>query len=218
MPFIQNVKLGRPRQEVVFTAFVDEIGDLTISVNWVTARVETAVGEVFHRVRRRLRPNYDLRGQDISEGLVEQLESLRLIADTPLAFVFASARKVKSERLITDGLQTVTLSNTPMALLAQLYKALGGTDTDIVTVTGVHTDYHANGGQISTNHFAAGTYDWPNLRLNLSSSPGAIGTPVFVNWQYNGSLVNINQFRSNAKGGEVGSSRFYDLQIALESA
>lgn len=216
--FQSPVKLGRPRNEVEFTAGIDDPETLRVRTKTIERFNENSAGEVFRRVFRRVRPDYSITITDIQDALKEQIESLKHIADEPLSFFFADDHVVLSERIITTAIDTLILNSSPMTLLGTAYKAAGGGDADIIGISKVTAAYSPTGA--GADLFGAGTYDAATRTVVLGSGgPEPAGTPLFVNWTYKGALVFLGDIAPRHKGGNVsGTLPRWDLSISMRGA
>jgi hypothetical protein len=219
MSFQNPIKLGRPRKELSFTATIDEIDSLRIPWRNDEARIRNSAGEQFRRVFRRSSPNFSIMVPSATEATVQKIMGLRLIDDEPLSFYFASALKIHSERYLTTGLASLILDSSPMTRLGKAYVDAGGTHSDIIAIQGVFTTYDVGGAQGGTNYFLpTGTYNAQTRVVTLDSSPGPIGTVVYVNWSYNGALVMMGNPALSHKGGDVSGTPLWDVSVELEGA
>jgi hypothetical protein len=216
MPFQSPIKLGRARKELAFTVGIDEIDSLQVSYSNDEARVKNAIGEHFRRVFRKASPTWTIRVPDCTEATLQKIQSLRHIDYEPLSFFFANTLAVHSERYLTTGLASLTLDSSPMTRLGKAYVDAGGDHSDVIRIAGVFTTYDAGGAQGGTNYFSS--YNAQTRVVTLSSSPGAIGTEVFVNWTYKGALVLMGQPRVSHKGGDVSGTPLWDVSVELTGA
>jgi len=187
--FAGTIKLGRPTQELSFSGAVDVLDDdLVINFGTLETDVENISGETFTRNLRRLQTRFSIKATSISETLKDALASLRVIADTHLAFIYAGDHKVFSERYVTLDGTTLSLKTNSFLLLDRAYAALSGSAQ--IAILGAFADYSPLGTQVSTNR--AGTYNRSTFVLQLTGGPWPIGTAFFVNWSYKGAFVKID--------------------------
>lgn len=213
--FASVIKLGRPRDEVVFIANISPVESFAKNSRRVQSKTDNLSGETFIRVRRRAKPQFRISLPCVPQSVMEQIISLNRISDEHLSFVWAEDVRVISDRYKTTGLTSVVLGSDPSTLLGAAYKAAGGTDTDIIGIDGVFADYDPNGAQVSTNFFAGGgTYDAATRTLTLGTSPGPAGTTVFINWKFNGSLVTVARLSENYR--EQTKPPLWDISLSLE--
>jgi hypothetical protein len=216
---LSPVKLGRPRLEVPFTANINEPSTMVFKTSTFERFNKNVAGENFRSVLRRADKDIQLGVQDATEAIVEQLESLKHIADEPLSFYGFSDRNVYSERFTTDAALALTLKSSPMTRLGSAYVAAGGAHTDIISIQGVFIDYKFDGSQGPTNYFTAGSYNATTRVVTLGSSPGVAGTVVYVNWRYKGILCWMGDFSPRPGAGVVSAGTpLYDFSINLKPA
>lgn len=205
MPGWATFKLGRPRKELVFDGIVDGPARFQQRISAKEKRVRNSGGESFKRTFRKQMGDFSvLLSPPVSDSVKGQLESLRMVADEPLSFVFANDWPIHSDRQATTSLTTVKLKSSPFTRLGKAYKDAGGLDTDIIKITGVFTDYKVDGSQVSTNFFTGGSYAADSRVITLGNgSPGPTNTIVFVNWTYTGALINFLDFRPAHIAGNI---------------
>lgn len=200
-------KLGRPRNEISFTAGLEEAETLTVRNAAYDHFNRNVSGESFRNTLRSRDVSWILKFSKISDGLRLKLESLLHVADEPLGFLAFDSWPVWSDRYVLETADTLILKSNPMTLAGAAYKAAGGTNTDIIGISGVFAGYDPAGAQMTTNYFTTGGglagYDATSRRVTLKSSPGAAGTEVFVNWTYKGALVWLKPFQATHVGGFV---------------
>ncbi len=215
--FATAIKLGRPRNEKIFLANVDAVDTFAKNSRRVQSKGDNLSGETFIRVRRRAKPVFRIALPCVPQATFEEVLSLNRISNEHLSFIWADDIRVISDRYKTTGLTSLVLASDPSTLLGAAYVAAGGADTDIVNIDGVFTSYDPTGGQGGTNFFAGGgSYDAATRTITLGSSPGPIGTEVFVNWKFNGSLVTITSMSERYKKGT--QNLLWNLNIGLEGA
>jgi len=212
--FATTIKLGRPTQEISFTGLVDVLDD-DLVINFGTEETEVAniSGETFTRNLRRLQSRFSVKAMTVSETLMSALMSLRTVADTHLAFIYAADHRVFSERYVTLDGTTLKLKTNPMLLLDRAYNALAGAAQ--ISILGAFADYSPLGTQVSTNR--AGVYTRSTLSLALTGGPWPIGTAFFVNWSYKGALVKIEgPVNTRYAKHFVGGLSSWDVDIRLK--
>ncbi len=218
MGFATTIKLGVPKNELSITS----TSDGPDSIDIVTDNIETfdrnVSGSGFSRVFRRTYPTFTLNMPKVSEALLQKIMSLKRVTNTFLSFIWAGDWPWYSDYNTLDTTLTLTLPEDSSTRLAAAILAAGGTSADIITITGVFTTYDSAGGQAGTNYYSGGgSYDASTRIITLHSSPGPIGTVVYVNWTYKGALVRIKgAIKASHKPGYVGSTNYYDVTIPLE--
>lgn len=200
-----TIKLGRVKKELSFDA-IDGPSRFGQSIGAEERVVKNAAGERFRRIFRRQSADFAVRlSPPVSDSVKLQLESMRLIVDEPLSFIFADDWTMFSDRYTLITTTTLKLSNSPYTRLGKAHKeAPGGLDTDIINIDGVFTTYDVAGDQSGTNFFTGGSYDAITRIITLGNgSPGPIGQQVFVNWKYKGALVFLRPFRPQHMAGNI---------------
>jgi hypothetical protein len=175
-------------------------GDFMAKLAPEQEEVKNGVGETSTVLVRRAGGEWRLRIDGASEGLAEAFASLNHLKDPNISFIAWDGWAVNSDEYVTDGLYTVEpLESSPMLLLDKAYNAIGGAAQ--IAISGVFATRDLRGTQAGTNLYTGGAgYARATGVISLGTSPGAIGSTVYVNWTYNGVLCKI-------KGGIVVSHR-----------
>lgn len=173
--------------------------------------------EKFTVLYRRLSKDYSLQFDDCSEDFMWALDSLNVLQDQNLSFIYANAWKVNSESYLTTSTTKLTLKTNPHLLLDQAYNAISGAAQ--VTITGVFTNADLKGAQATTNYYTSGSFNRATWEITLGSSPGAAGTRVYVNYTYTGALVKLNGGVQVDKAGwhPTSSAPLWNARINLTS-
>lgn len=194
--FSTDFKLGPVGAEIVILSD-DKIDNLSgfaaISGNSQAGTINVN-DEEKTTVHRRFQKTFTLTAEEISEDLMWAFDSLNSRLDQELSFIYANAWKVNSEPYYTDGLNHVTMKTNPHLLLHKALKA-GGHAQDAVVIAAVWDREDMRGLQAGPGdtdwYGGSGAFDPATFGLTLTTSPGPIGTLVWVNWFYNGALVKI---------------------------
>jgi len=199
-----TIKLGRVKKELSFDA-LDGPSRFGQSIGAEERTVKNAAGERFRRTFRRQSADFSVRlSPPVSDSVKLQLESMKLIVDEPLSFIFADDWTIFSDRYTLITPTTLKLSTSPYTRLGKAHReAPGGLDTDIINIDGVFTTYDVAGQQGGTDHFPGGSYDAVTRIITTGTSPGSIGQQVFVNWKYKGALVFLRPFRPQHMAGNI---------------
>ena len=218
--FATDIKLGPPGKEIIFlgsSTFDYLSGTFQISAGRKQEESENSIGETFTVLHRRFQRDYSIEVTGASEDLMWQFDSLNALEQQHIAFIYANEWKINSESYITDGLTTVApLKSNSHLLLDRAYNALALPAQ--VTITGVFLTQDMAGTQVGTNYFSS--FNRSTWKITLASSPGAIGTKVYVNYTYKGSLVKVKSpgFRVSHNGVFHPGTGFpvWDLSASLK--
>lgn len=193
--FLADIKLGPIGAELIIdgTDTIENLRSLAFTHGNAQAETVNVNDEIGTTLHRRHAFDFTLAAEETSEELMFAFQSLNSLRTQEIAFLFADDWPIHSEEYLTDGLTTVTMKTNSALLLNRLYEdaALGPT----IAITGVWDRLDMRGAQTGpgdTDFFAGGgTFDPDTFQITLGSSPGPIGTPVFINWTYTGALVKI---------------------------
>lgn len=193
--FLADIKLGPVGAELVIdgTDTIDNLRGFQVTHGNAQSETVNVNDETKTTLHRRHQLTWAINAEEVSEDLMFAFRSLNPLRDQELAFIFADDWPVHSEEYLTDGLTTVTMKTNPFLLLDKRYddETLGA----IITIAGVWDRLDMRGAQTGpgdTDFFlGGGSYNRQTFQLTLGSSPGPIGTPVYINWTYKGALVKI---------------------------
>lgn len=192
-----------------------------LAVDWgeKVSAIETAAGQVYRRWDAVDIPRFSFTVSNANLALVEQIESLKLYTIGPLSFRPFGLRNRYGIPLLTDGLKSVTLPQTPYTDLARLYQVAGGSVPAVLTGFKVFLGYDPGGAPGGTDYYASGggAYDPSTRQLSWSSgtSPGSIGTRVYVNLQFSGVACWIQSAPAKPLPGSAG---LYSIAVTLTPA
>lgn len=192
--FLSDIKLGPVGAELVIdgSGTFDYLRGFQVTHGNAQAQTVNVNDEVKTTLHRRHQLLYQITAEEISEDLKFAFESLNPLRAQEMAFVYANSWPIHSEEYLTDGLYTVTMKTNPMLLLDKAYDdaSLGA----IITISGVWDRQDMRGlqtGPGDTNWYSGGSYNRQTFQLTLGTSPGPIGTKVWINWTYKGALVKL---------------------------
>jgi hypothetical protein len=196
--FPTDFKLGPVGAEIVILGNdpVDNLSGFAVLSGNSQASTINVVDEERTVLHRRFQRAITIVAEEISESLMWSFDSLNSRLDQELSFLYADGWWVYSEPYYTDGLTHLTMKTNSHLLLHKALKA-GGHAQDAIGISGVWLREDMRGLQAEpgeTNFYKTGSgasYDPATFGVTLSSSPGPIGTLVYVNWLYNGALVKI---------------------------
>lgn len=194
--FLTNFKLGPVGREIVILGSdpVDNLSGFSITGGNSQASSVNVNDEIRTVLHRRLSRNFTIAAEEISESLMWAFDSLNALRDQELSFLYAGAWSIYSEEYPTDGLTHLTMKTNSHLLLHKALKA-GGYPDDAIGISAVWNRLDMRGLQAGPGdtdwYTGGGSYDPATFGITLASSPGPIGTPVWVNWFYNGALVKI---------------------------
>lgn len=192
--FSADIKLGPIGEELIIdgTDTFDNLRGFQVTHGNAQAETVNVNDETKTTLHRRHQLTWAINAEEVSEELMWAFKSLNSLRDQELAFIYADDWQINSEPYLTDGLTTVTMKTNPFLLLDKRYddESLGA----IITISGVWDRLDMRGAQTGpgdTDFFISGSYNRQTFQLTLGSSPGPIGTEVFINWTYKGALVKL---------------------------
>ncbi len=187
--FASTIKLGRPTFELSLTTanYADVVGPFAERMGRIGVDVENLVGEGATNLRRRIQPRISCQMVGAGKKIRDAMRSLYAKPQN-LSFIFADNWAIYSEPYTLETTTTFTMTSNPMLRLDKAYNDLAG--AAILSGFHVFAGDDPLGAQATTDYFSS--FSRSTWVVTLGSSPGAIGTTVYLNYLYTGILCRFS--------------------------